>query len=80
LICQQLVKGLNYDYKLEMHSSQNQQFDFRLQTMPNEIDKMHKPKQLFGPVPIDIFIWLMETMTEILADYDESNRNEGNIK
>jgi len=78
MICHQLVKGFNYDYKLEMHSSQNQQFDFRLQTMPNEIDKMHKPKELLGPIPINIFNWLMEKMAEILDDYDESDINEEN--
>ena len=77
MICQKLVKGLRYNYKLEIHSCQNQQFDFRLQTMPNDPNKLlFESKSLLGPIPIHLFNWLMEKMAEILADYDESGGNE----
>jgi len=75
MICQQLVKGLIYDYKMEIHSCQNGQFDFKLRTLPNEARKWHEPKQLLGPIPIHIFHWLTEKMTEIMADYEEFDRN-----
>jgi len=70
MICQKFVKGLFYDYKLGIHSSKNQQLDFRLQTMPNEANKRHKSRKLHGPIPIDIFNWMMEQIAEILEDYD----------
>jgi hypothetical protein len=73
-----LVKGLNYNYKLEIHSNKDQQLDFRLQTMPNDPKKFFTPRKLDGPIPIHIFNWLKEKMAEILADYDEFDRNEEN--
>jgi hypothetical protein len=76
MLCQKFVKGLNYGYKLEIHSCQNQQLDFRLQTWPGKAAVLFTSKSLLGPIPINIFNWLMEKMNEILADYDDFNKND----
>ena len=67
MICQQFVKGLRHDYKMEIYSNKNQQLDFRLKAMPNEANRLHKPMELLGPIPISIFHWLQEQMAEILV-------------
>jgi hypothetical protein len=79
MLCQQIVSCFHYDYKLEIHKNKNQKLHFRFQTMEKiNSEKPHKPKNLYGPIPFDIFNWLKDKMAEILADCDKSDGNEKN--
>jgi hypothetical protein len=69
-----LVKGLKHDYKLEINScQQNKQLNFNMQTLsiekfkPDESVKMFIPTKLYGQIPIDVFHWLQNQMTEIMV-------------
>jgi hypothetical protein len=58
--------GCFYDYLLEIRQNRNQQFEFDFKTITTDIRPTHRPRHLEGPVPIDVFHWLKDEMTEML--------------
>jgi hypothetical protein len=72
IICPQFIKGLQCDYKMEFYSCKNQQLGFRLKAIPNEANLLHKPMELLGPIPINVFHWLQEQIAEISVCFTNS--------